>query len=205
MFRSTLPLYATRRKPPPSAEAAAGPQSAETLHERYLGDVYCYVARRIGRREEAEDITAEVFAAAVTAWPRYRGAAPPHLYLLGIARRKIVDARRRRTQETLAADVGEALDALVETVPAAEAGPEARLMSAERRREIHGLVATLKEEQREALLLHYVEGLPVAEAAQVMGKSPGAVNSLLQRARESLFRRGRAYFLDYDEVSMEGK
>jgi DNA-directed RNA polymerase specialized sigma24 family protein len=50
-------------------------------------------------------------------------------------------------------------------------------------------------------MLQYVEQLSVAEIAVVMGRSPASVKSLLQRARETLYRRGRAYFLDDDEES----
>jgi Sigma-70, region 4 len=38
-----------------------------------------------------------------------------------------------------------------------------------------------------------VEGLSIAEIATVMGRSPAAANSLLQRARAALFRRGQVY------------
>jgi DNA-directed RNA polymerase specialized sigma24 family protein len=53
------------------------------------------VSRRVPGQEEAEDITAEVFAAAFVGLPRFRGHCPPYLWLLGIARRKIADALRR--------------------------------------------------------------------------------------------------------------
>jgi DNA-directed RNA polymerase specialized sigma24 family protein len=44
-----------------------------------------------------------------------------------------------------------------------------------------------------------VERLSVAEIAVVMGRSPTSVAGLLQRARATLYRRGRAYFLDDNE------
>src|SRR4051812_36616271 len=78
------------------------------LHERYLGEVFRYVLQRVPRLEEAEDITAEVFAAAVGALPRFRGQCPPRLWLLAIARRKVIDARRRSMRrETLASELAE--------------------------------------------------------------------------------------------------
>src|SRR5689334_18936502 len=65
------------------------------LHERYLKDVFRYIVQRVPSLEEAEDITAEVFAAAATALARFRGDCPPYLWLLSIARRQIIRARRR--------------------------------------------------------------------------------------------------------------
>ncbi len=51
--------------------------TAAVLHERYLEAIFRYVSRRVVRREEAEDITAEVFAAAFAGLPRFRGECPP--------------------------------------------------------------------------------------------------------------------------------
>jgi RNA polymerase sigma-70 factor (ECF subfamily) len=183
--------------------------TAAELHERHLEDVFRYVLRRVGTQEEAEDITAEVFTAAFVALPRFRGQCPPYLWLLSIARRKIIDARRRRAarRETLASELewgqeptkgGDArggVQALHDALVAAE-GPEAAVMRAEARRMLGQLVAQLGADQREALLLHYMEGLSIAEIAVVMARSHASVKSLLQRARATLHHRGRAYFLD---------
>jgi RNA polymerase sigma-70 factor (ECF subfamily) len=176
--------------------------TAAELYERHLDDVFRYVSHRVSRPEEAEDITAEVFAAAFAGLARFRGQCPLHLWLLSIARRKIVDARRRAARrEMLASELGEdgAAGALWEAV-AVEEGPEAALMREEARWVLGALVAKLKADQREALMLQYVEQLSVAEIAQVMGRSPGSVKGLLARAKASLHRWGRDYFLAGDEA-----
>jgi RNA polymerase sigma-70 factor (ECF subfamily) len=177
--------------------------TASALHARYLRDVFRYVWQRVPSAEEAEDITAEVFAAAAAGLPSFRRQCPPYLWLLSIARRQIAFARRRRKarRETLASeltDAGSDADPVWDALAAAE-GPETTLMRAEARRVLRELVADLKPDQREALMLQYLERLSVAEIAVVMGRSRHAVNSLLQRARAYLYRRGRAYFLDDDE------
>lgn len=174
--------------------------SAAELYERYLGDVFRYVLRRVPRQEEAEDITAEVFAAATAGLSRFRGQCPPRLWLLGIARRQIAIALRRQAarRETLAseldAEVSEA-NAIWEALARVE-GPEMTLVRAEARSVVRELLALLNPDQREALLLQYGEGLSIAEIAVVMGRSPGAVHSLLHRAGATLYNRGQAYFLD---------
>jgi RNA polymerase sigma-70 factor (ECF subfamily) len=191
-----------RLVPDERAEVTEG-VTLSALHERYVDDVFRYVSRRVPRREEAEDITAEVFAAAFVELPRFRGQCAPYLWLLGIARRKIVDSLRRRAvrRETLASELADAapgVDPLPER-PAAAEGPEEALERAEEQRVVRELVEQLNEDQREALLLQYLEGLSIAEIAAVMGRSPAAANSLLQRARAALFRRGQSYFLGEDE------
>jgi RNA polymerase sigma-70 factor (ECF subfamily) len=174
----------------------------EELHERYLKEVFRYVLRRVPRREEAEDITAQVFAAAYEALPRFRGHSSPYLWLLGIARRQIALALRRRAtrRETLTCELeGEAEEDPVWSALAACEGPEAALFRVEARRVVRELLDHLSADQREALLLQYAEQLSVAEIAVVMGRSPAAVTGLLQRARATLYRRGRAYFLSDEE------
>lgn len=173
------------------------------LHERYLEDVYRYVVQRVSSIVEAEDITAEVFAAAAAALPRFRGQCPPYLWLLSIARRQIALARRRRAvrREMLTSELAGGppeAEALWDALVAVE-GPEAAFMRTEARQVLRELIAQLSADQREALLLQYMEELTVAQIAVVMGRSVASVKSLLQRAREALYRRGRAYFLGDDE------
>jgi RNA polymerase sigma-70 factor, ECF subfamily len=173
--------------------------TAAELHERYLEDVFRYVLRRVLLVEEAEDITADVFAFATAGLHRFRGECPPCLWLLSIARRQIARARRQQAirRETLASELAdEAPDAqaLWEALAAVE-GPEVTVIRAETRRVLHGLIAQLNEDQREALMLQYVERLSVAEIAHVMGKSHGSVRGLLERAKAALLRLGQEYFL----------
>jgi RNA polymerase sigma-70 factor (ECF subfamily) len=174
--------------------------TAAELHERHLEDVFRYVLRRVLLVEEAEDITAAVFASATAALPRFRGECPPYLWLLSIARRQIARARRQQAirRETLASELAdEPSDAQAhwEALAVVE-GPEVTVIRAETRRVLHGLIAQLNEDQREALMLQYVERLSVAEIAHVMGRSPGSVRGLLERAKAALLRRGREYFLE---------
>jgi RNA polymerase sigma-70 factor (ECF subfamily) len=173
--------------------------TAAELHQRYLKDVYRYVLQRVPSIQEVEDITAEVFAAATAGLPRFRGQCPPYLWLLSIARRLIARSRRGavRRRETLASELAAeaaVADALWEALTAVE-GPETVLMRAEARRVLSDLVAHLNDDQREALMLQHMERLSAAEIALVMGRSVGSVYSLLKRARATLYRHGRTYFL----------
>jgi RNA polymerase sigma factor (sigma-70 family) len=68
----------------------------ERLHQQTLEPLFAYVHRHCRRREDAEDITAEVYVAAVASIDRFRGEASILTWLIGIARRKLVDAARRR-------------------------------------------------------------------------------------------------------------
>jgi RNA polymerase sigma-70 factor (ECF subfamily) len=155
----------------------------ETLRSEHLDAVYAFASRRL-RREDAEDATCETFQAAIDCLHRRRGQ-DPRLWLLGIARRKVADALRRSSrrrevplEDWLVAPGNKALE---------------RTEAEERLRKI---VMALPEDQRDALLLQNLESLSIAQIAEVMDKTPVAVNSLLQRARARVLRQGRSYFLD---------
>lgn len=179
--------------------ARSSPLTAAHLHEHYLDAVFGYVSRRVSGRAEAEDVTAEVFAAAFIGLARWRGDAPLP-WLLGIAHRKVADSLRRsgNRKETLTSELtGGAVvaDRLMQSETGLKHGPEQIAQQQEAHRHIRALVDSLRPDQREALLLQYVEELSIAEVGVVMGRSPQAVNSLLQRARANIFRAGQGYFL----------
>jgi RNA polymerase sigma-70 factor (ECF subfamily) len=171
----------------------------EALHRQYP-EVFRYVSRRVPR-QEAEDITMQVFAAALEALPQFRGECSLGPWLLSIAHKKVVDALRRRAarRETLASELTRqetATDPMAESMASAVEGPETALVRQEARQAMRHLVDQLNRDQREVLLLRYVEERSMAEIAAIMARSPAAVNSLLQRARATLFRLGKRYFLD---------
>lgn len=132
----------------------------------WLNDVYRYALGRLGSREDAEDATMEAFLAVHAAPDRWRTARDPRLYLFGIAARKIADVLRRRHK------TGQIPDSAV------------CREDAEQRRAIEDVLGKLPEAQREVLILKYLHEFSTQEIAQIVRRSPQAVNSLLQRARD---------------------
>lgn len=155
--------------------------SSKELEECCRTDVYRYALRRVGQRADAEDIAQETLCAALEQQKRFSGNVPLRCWLYGIARRKVADCLRRRARHSA-------------HTPESSPPTDARLLHDEASAEIRRLVMALPEFQREALLLQLTEGLSQAEIAQVLGKSTGAVNALLARARENLRQHGAAYF-----------
>lgn len=174
--------------------------SVDHLYTHYLNAVFSYVRYRVPNHADAKDITAETFAAAVTALPRFRGQSTPYVWLLGIARQKIAEAARRRDRtrhrELPEAELSERQQETLSLLLAADVRqlPEDALLREEARQVMRQLLSRLPEAQREALLLQVRHDLPIREIAHVMGRSEGATNSLLQRARAAIFRYGRGYF-----------
>lgn len=145
-----------------------------SLYDSAVPEVYGYLASRCGSAVVAEDLTAETFLAASDAVKR---DAVPHLtvaWLIGVARHKLVDhwRRREREQRMLHAVESAAGD---EAADDWDAHIDAALA--------HQTLERLGANHRSALTLRYLDGLPVAEVADHLGRTVGATEVLLVRAK----------------------
>lgn len=155
-------------------EAAVLHNSSRTMtfaeaRSAYLGTVFAFVARRIRPVQEAEDVVAAVFVDAYQHWGRRKG--DPKLWLLGIARRKVADALRKKKPTWSIREEDSTSNAMDEYVARAEADHAA------------AIVAALPPDERDALLMQVVDEMPIQDIAVVLGRSIKATNSLLGRAR----------------------
>jgi RNA polymerase sigma-70 factor (ECF subfamily) len=146
------------------------------LYRRALHQVYGYLLPRCGSTSLAEDLTAETFMAAVAAASREQ---PPELtvaWLVGVARHKLVDHWRAAERERRGIT---ALEHAAETVE--DPWPAQLDIAA-----VHAALSRLSGFQRAALSLRYLDGLPVAQVAEHLGRSLPATETLLVRARAAL-------------------
>jgi RNA polymerase sigma-70 factor (ECF subfamily) len=159
-------------------EPAGGVSDLAAMYDRALPQVYGYLLLRCGSVAAAEDITAETFMAAVEALERGTAAAPTMAWLIGIARHKLVDHWRRaeREQRNLA---------LVGTTRGEVDDPWPAIIDSDA---VHAVLARLSAPQRTALVLRYLDGLPVADVSDCVGRSIHATETLLARARSALRR-----------------
>ncbi len=153
--------------------ARRDPAAFAALYRRYVGPVYRYLYSRLGHTAEAEDLTAQVFSAALQALPQYRERERFAAWLFAIARRRLADHYRSRRQ-------AEPLD---ERLPgtAKDADPLAHVLRAEALERLAALVVGLGEAEQEMLRLRFAGGLSYAEMAQVLGKREGAVKMAMHR------------------------
>ncbi|MFC5288401.1 RNA polymerase sigma factor [Actinokineospora guangxiensis] len=152
------------------------------VYDQALPRVYGYLLARVGDPPLAEDLTAETFLAAVTAARRDQVSVSTP-WLIGVARHKLADhwrrlARDRDRAEDLAADLATG------STGAAEDPWEVCLDALLAR----DTLARLGPHHRAALTLRYLDGLPVAEVAEHLGRTVHATEALLVRARAA-FRR----------------
>jgi len=146
----------------------------------HLDDVLRYSFFRLGSMEDAEDVTAQVLHDAQRMGGRLASIQDPRLYMLGMARRKISGALRKRERHSRARSLDDP-----SFLPPRTDGD---LAATQRRLEVSEILRQLPDDQREVLALKYLHGLSTDEIAPLISRSPAAVNSLLQRAREAFAR-----------------
>ncbi|MGQ0716366.1 MAG: RNA polymerase sigma factor [Pseudonocardiales bacterium] len=163
-----------------SGQPRVRPDPALGLLEIYdvaLPQVHGYLLSRCRDRTLAQDLTAETFLAAVTAARKQPGQPEqPSIttgWLIGIARHKLADhwrwaereQRGLRLVRTTAYQTNDPWDVEIDTVVA------------------HQVLDALGPHHRAALTLRYLDGLPVAQVAEHLGRTVHATEALLVRAR----------------------
>jgi RNA polymerase sigma-70 factor, ECF subfamily len=150
------------------------------LYDALVDPIYRYVAIRLRRREDAEDVTQIVFERIVGALPRYRPTGRPFAaWAFRIARNAVIDHQRRQRPTEPLGRVAEPPDGML---------LEARSLLDEEMRELRAAIRRLTPDQQEALALRYGAGLTAEEAARVMGRQAGTIRGLTFRAIEALRR-----------------
>lgn len=156
------------------------PGSFELLYQRDYAAVVGLVYGMTGSRWVAEDVAQEAFLRAHRDWARVGNMASPGGWVRRVAFNLARSRWRRLRSETIAK---------LRVVPPAEvSNPPVDSEVEEFWRE----VSRLPSRQAQAVALHYVEELSVAEIADVLGVAEGTVKALLHQGRERLRRQLRA-------------
>ena len=163
-------------------EARGGDAEAfAAIFDRYHEPVYRFIASRIHRPADAEDLTQLVFVKALEALPRYESRGVPFGgWLFRLARNTVIDHVRTH-RET--ADLEQVFDRVDQ-----DRGPDEWAMTRQELESVRVALASLTDEQREAIALRYFAGLSAKEAATAMGKQEGTVRGLQFRAIAALRR-----------------
>ncbi len=162
----------------------ADPELFELFYREHVEEVQRFVARRVGDRERAADLTAEIFLAAIESAHRYRPSrGTPKAWLYGIARVLVASDRRRRGRER-AGEERLRGSALLDEEDAARM--DARIDAAAQSRRLYAAMDRLPEGERAVLELVALDELTVVEAADAAGVGPVAARVRLHRARRKL-------------------
>lgn len=158
------------------AEPEEARERQRIVDEHYEA-VFRFCVRCIGSRH-AEDATQECFLIAVRRWHEYRGLSSVRTWLFGIARNVCRNLARDRE------DLYVSLEIWKDTTPSREDAIVDRLLLRE-------ALAGLSFEQREAIVLHELEGLNYSQIAELLGIPEGTVKSRVHYAFQNLRRAVR--------------
>jgi RNA polymerase sigma factor (sigma-70 family) len=147
------------------------------LYERYVDAIFGYCLRRTSDREQAADLTSQIFVKALGALHRFSIHADRSTFrswLFSIAHNHVVDVHRARREQS-------SLDDRPRSIPDPAPSPEEYALASERRQELVVAMAGLTEGQRQIVELR-LAGLTGPEIAAVLGMQVAAVKSAQFRA-----------------------
>ena len=160
--------------------------TAEAVARRSYGKLVAFLAARTGDVAAAEDALSEAFAAALTDWPAREIPASPEAWLMAVARRRMIDAARRRRSGQdaaghlrLMAEELEAVDASRSDIP----DDRLALMFACAHPSIDPGI-------RAPLILQTILGFDAATIASAFLMSPATMGQRLVRAKNKIRQAG---------------
>ncbi len=169
------------------------PGAFAVLVERYQHRLVGVLAHLVGRLDEAEDLTQDVFLRIYRARRGYKPKAKFSTWLFTIANNLAINHLRSRNRNPAVAmgmepsgGTQSGLRPLEERALAREGTPSAELRQVELADVVREALDVLGEDQKLAVLLNKFEGMSYADIAEVMGRSEAAIKSLLARARTHL-------------------
>ncbi|NCC62618.1 MAG: RNA polymerase sigma factor [Verrucomicrobiae bacterium] len=156
----------------------------KTLMERYQLQVFRTAMGFVHTKEDAEDLTQEIFIRVYQSLHTFQGGSEFSTWIYRITVNMSLNFVRSNRKKRLL----QSLEALF-TLRSEDKNPLEELESDERDRRIRRAIDSLPEKQRMAFILSRYEELPQKKIAAVMNRSEGAVEQLLQRAKENLKKK----------------
>ncbi len=151
------------------------------LYDHYVSGVYRFIYYRVGSQQLAEDLTSETFVRGLRAIQRFSWQGKDFgAWLTTIARNLVTDHfKSGRTRLEIVADE-------VPEGPVTAPSTEDDVMALLSNEMLFAAVASLPTEQRECVLMRFIQGLSIAQTAAALGRSEGAIKQLQLRAVRNL-------------------
>jgi RNA polymerase sigma-70 factor (ECF subfamily) len=160
------------------AAAQEDPARFAELYELNFERVYAFIARRVGDRDAAEDLTSEVFHKALANLSRFEWRGVPFAgWLLRIAANAIADRSKRTGREVAVYDPSELSE---------EATAGLDLEGVEHHARLFRMVGQLPGDQRDVIRMRFAEQMSIRDIAGKLKRTEGAVKQLQFRGLQSL-------------------
>ena len=158
-------------------------EAFSTLVDRYGDTVFALVNRIVGQREEAEEVTQDVFLKVYSSLKRYRGDSTFSTWLYRVAYNTAVSHVRRRRHRYVSIDEGN-------FKPVADDDMEdtfSRAAEDKRYDDLEEALSKLLPEERALITLFYNEERSIDDISEITGNSPSNVKVKLHRIRKKLY------------------
>jgi RNA polymerase sigma-70 factor (ECF subfamily) len=168
------------------------PAAFKELFDGHSTLVYNVAYRMLQNKQDAEDITQEVFLQVYKSLKRFRAESQLSTWLYRIAvNRSLNHQRRGKLERWLSLDFGEREEATDDSafIGATEDGPDVVIEKKDTERIVQEAINSLPDQQRIATLLHRYEELSYEEIAKIMGVTVASVESRLHRAKLTLAKK----------------
>lgn len=153
----------------------------KSLYEAYYPKIYGYAFLQMGDVQAAEDLASDVMLKMIESIKSYQFKGLPFgAWVFRIARNRLIDLHRRRKRR------GE-VD-LSETLAGTLASPLSMAERALERGQLQVAMKHLTDEQRQVIVLKFIQGFDNRSIGRIMGRSEGAIKSLQHRALHALRR-----------------
>lgn len=150
------------------------------LYERHNDAVYAFAMSRCGNSDLSSDCVHDTMLDVWRTAQRFAGQSSVKTWLFSIARNKLVDALRKRGRMSFVDEVPETAD----TAP----DPEAAAIAASERQRLHTCLQGLKDVQRAAIRLAFLEDLTYPEIAEIEAVPVGTIKTRIFHAKQALMR-----------------
>jgi RNA polymerase sigma-70 factor (ECF subfamily) len=163
----------------------------EQLVRRYQSRILAHLSRMVGNRDDALDLSQEIFVKVFQALDRYNPEFKFSTWLFRIAGNAAIDHLRKRRLRTIPLEPSDSEGQRVSSPEYRNLGPDpyATLRNAERGDAIASAIQGLPQEFRELIALRHFTGLSYEEIAEIKGMPLGTVKNKLFRARAVLKER----------------
>jgi len=151
------------------------------IYDQYIEKIYRFVFLKVSSEEIAEDITSKVFT---KGWESFQKKGNeienPSAFLYQIARNSVVDHYREKGRNITVSS-----EALPEIADSADNVHEKAILNADISA-VKVSIQKLRPEYQDIIIWHYLEDMPIADIAKLVGKPAGTVRVMLHRGLKEL-------------------
>jgi RNA polymerase sigma-70 factor (ECF subfamily) len=154
--------------------------------------VYNVAYRMLQNKQDAEDVTQEVFFQAYKSLKHFRAESQLSTWLYRIAvNRSLNHQRKRKLERWLSLDFDSNVKSTENfaNLGTTEKSADSLMEKKDIERIVQEAINSLPDQQRIAILLHRYEELPYEEIAKIMGSTTASVESRLHRAKQALAKK----------------